>query len=196
MPSQSRAATIPLIGGRPCLDLANTVSWRPVPDRREEHLLEPDDALTWCVRAGVLDQAEADQLEQTFTAHPHRGRALIDELVDLRQSVWQHVVDAAEPDVQALSPLVIAALTHCRLQAADDAAQWAAVILDEHTPARRVTLDLLDILTHPTGRIGQCSDATCGWAFVDTSRARNRRWCSSADCGNRHRARQHYARSR
>ncbi|MBV8733872.1 MAG: CGNR zinc finger domain-containing protein [Solirubrobacterales bacterium] len=32
--------------------------------------------------------------------------------------------------------------------------------------------------------------------FLDSTRNHSRRWCSSGDCGNRARARRHYARSR
>lgn len=196
-PGRSRAATIHLIGGRPCLNLANTVSWRTVPDRRQEHLLQPGDALTWCVRAGVLDQDEALQLDQDLEGYPCRGRILVDELIDVRQQIWTRLVDPDQPDIEGLTPLVTATLTHCTLQVTTDgAARWGLPTLDAHTPARRIVLDLLDLLTHPVGRIGHCSDPTCQWAFVDTSRAKNRRWCSSADCGNRHRVRQHHARQR
>ena len=45
-------------------------------------------------------------------------------------------------------------------------------------------------------RVGSCSDPDCAWVFLDTSRNRSRRWCSMADCGNRHKARRHYERNR
>jgi predicted RNA-binding Zn ribbon-like protein len=45
-------------------------------------------------------------------------------------------------------------------------------------------------------QLAQCQDAECGWVFLDSSSRQNRRWCVSADCGNRNRAREHYARSR
>jgi len=193
---RSRAATIRLVGGRPCLDLANTVSWRSVPERREEHLLELDDALTWCVRAGVLEGAEADRLRRDLAGHPRRARSLLEGIRGVRDQVWGYVVDVDEPDVAALSPLIASTLAHCTLRAEGDAARWTVTSLDEHTPTRRLVLDLADLLTRPVGRIGRCSDPACGWAFVDTSRGRNRRWCSSADCGNRYRVRRHQARTR
>jgi len=34
-------------------------------------------------------------------------------------------------------------------------------------------------------RIRQCGDPPCTRLFVDTSRARSRRWCDMAGCGNR-----------
>jgi predicted RNA-binding Zn ribbon-like protein len=42
-------------------------------------------------------------------------------------------------------------------------------------------------------RIRRCEDAQCGWLFLDRSRGVRRRWCSMADCGNRAKARRHYA---
>ena len=65
--------------------------------------------------------------------------------------------------------------------------------LDESTPARRIALDLYAYLSDPRGRLGVCADEECRWAFVDTSKRGDRIWCSSADCGNRHRARRHQA---
>jgi predicted RNA-binding Zn ribbon-like protein len=46
------------------------------------------------------------------------------------------------------------------------------------------------------GRLRECRDDSCGWLFLDRSRNGSRVWCSSADCGNRSRARRHYRRHR
>lgn len=45
-------------------------------------------------------------------------------------------------------------------------------------------------------RVKSCGAADCGWLFLDLSRNGSRRWCSMDDCGNRAKARRHYARSR
>jgi predicted RNA-binding Zn ribbon-like protein len=43
-------------------------------------------------------------------------------------------------------------------------------------------------------RVGQCADDRgCGWLFYDTSKNRTRRWCDMRGCGNRAKARRHYA---
>ncbi|QWF79963.1 CGNR zinc finger domain-containing protein [Amycolatopsis sp. CA-230715] len=41
-----------------------------------------------------------------------------------------------------------------------------------------------------------CAADDCGLRFADTSPKRNRQWCSMARCGNRAKARKHYARSK
>jgi predicted RNA-binding Zn ribbon-like protein len=45
-------------------------------------------------------------------------------------------------------------------------------------------------------RVKQCPGRTCGWVFLDSTRNRSRRWCNSAECGNRSRVQAHYARSK
>ena len=46
------------------------------------------------------------------------------------------------------------------------------------------------------GKVGHCHNDICGWFFIDHSRNRSRRWCSMDSCGNRAKARRHYARNR
>ena len=184
--SGSRAGTVKLIGGRPCLDLVNTVSWRGDPDRLEEHLTDPASCLVWCVRAGVLSPDEAEALAGVDVRTP---------LLALRRTVTAHLADADVPDLPALQPAVDDALRHSALVPGPDGARWQVDTLDARTPARRIALDLLDQLTDPPGPVGRCADPACGWVFVDTSRGHRRRWCSSADCGNRERVRRHAARS-
>jgi predicted RNA-binding Zn ribbon-like protein len=184
--SSSRADTVRLIGGRPCLDLVNTVSWRGDPARLEEHLTDDADCLVWCRRAGVISSDEERSLA---------GAGVRPSLLALRQSVTDHLPDVVRPDLASLQPFVDEALAHSSLVLTEGRATWQVTELDARTPTRRIALDLLDQLTDPPGPVGRCADPACGWVFVDTSRGHRRRWCSSADCGNRERVRRHAARS-
>ena len=61
-----------------------------------------------------------------------------------------------------------------------------------------VAIDAWDLLTEPElVLVRQCPvDAGgCGWLFLDTSRAGNRRWCDMRTCGNRAKVRAHYSRT-
>ena len=188
--SGSRAATIRLVGGRPAIDLVNTISWRRAPEpRQQDHLLTVDDALRWCVRAGVLSEAESTAL----AAGPGVGNVLLPALRAVRDAIGRHLVDVPTPELPELEPLIVDALTHSRLVDLGDRVSWRVADLDESTPARRIVLDLYAYLSDPRGRLGVCADEECRWAFVDTSKRGDRIWCSSADCGNRHRARRHHA---
>ena len=192
MPTSS-VETIRLVGGRPCLDLVNTVSWRGDPARWEDHLTGAGDCLTWAVRAGVLTTEERDTLAATLAGDAAAAVRMLRRLVELRELVAADVTGVDPPRVERLEPLLQDAVRHGRLRptAPDgDGFAWHVDHLDERTVARRLALDVLDLLAGPR-RLGRCADDECGWVFLDTSRGGSRQWCSSADCGNRHRVRRH-----
>ncbi|MFE4664195.1 CGNR zinc finger domain-containing protein [Streptomyces sp. NPDC056716] len=53
--------------------------------------------------------------------------------------------------------------------------------------------DTVELLTDPVARGGlrQCEGDNCPVVYLDTSRGRRRRWCSSEVCGNRERVARH-----
>jgi predicted RNA-binding Zn ribbon-like protein len=191
----SRIATVRLVGGRPVLDLVNTVSWRGDPSRREEHLCTAGDCLTWVKRTGLLPTRELRSLTTLCSKDPAAARQLLDTLRDTRDRIARHLIDSPAPELDPLASLIREALRHCRLIDDRGPARWMPP-LDAKAPARLVALDLHELLTRPTGRLAVCEDSDCQWAFIDTSRQHNRRWCNSADCGNRHRVRRHYQSTR
>ncbi|MFJ6832180.1 CGNR zinc finger domain-containing protein [Streptomyces sp. NPDC091209] len=60
-----------------------------------------------------------------------------------------------------------------------------------------VARDALDLLTDPRARasLRQCEGDNCPIVYLDTSRGRRRRWCSSEVCGNRERVARHRRRA-
>ncbi|MEU3185962.1 CGNR zinc finger domain-containing protein [Streptomyces sp. NPDC006923] len=60
-----------------------------------------------------------------------------------------------------------------------------------------VARDAVDLLTDPAARarLRQCEGETCRRVYLDTSRGRRRRWCSSDVCGNRERVARHRRRA-
>lgn len=60
-----------------------------------------------------------------------------------------------------------------------------------------VARDTVELLTDPVARtrLRQCAGAGCGIVYLDTSRGRRRRWCSSEVCGNRERVARHRRRA-
>ncbi|GAA4996444.1 CGNR zinc finger domain-containing protein [Streptomyces siamensis] len=60
-----------------------------------------------------------------------------------------------------------------------------------------VARDALDLVTDPTARasLRQCEGDNCPIVYLDTSRGRRRRWCSSEVCGNRERVARHRRRA-
>ncbi|KMS72493.1 hypothetical protein ACM01_23425 [Streptomyces viridochromogenes] len=57
--------------------------------------------------------------------------------------------------------------------------------------------DVLELLTDPVARAGlrECEGDNCPIVYVDSSRGRRRRWCSSEVCGNRERVARHRRRA-
>jgi predicted RNA-binding Zn ribbon-like protein len=60
-----------------------------------------------------------------------------------------------------------------------------------------VARDAVELLTDPLARasLRQCEGDNCPIVYLDTSRGRRRRWCSSEVCGNRERVARHRRRA-
>ncbi|MFF6998530.1 CGNR zinc finger domain-containing protein [Streptomyces sp. NPDC008313] len=60
-----------------------------------------------------------------------------------------------------------------------------------------VARDAVELLTDPAARarLRQCEGDNCPLVYLDTSRGRRRRWCSSEVCGNRERVARHRRRA-
>ncbi|MEG3630082.1 CGNR zinc finger domain-containing protein [Streptomyces poriticola] len=60
-----------------------------------------------------------------------------------------------------------------------------------------VARDAVELLTDPVARaaLRQCEGDNCPIVYLDTSRGRRRRWCSSEICGNRERVARHRRRT-
>jgi predicted RNA-binding Zn ribbon-like protein len=198
----ARPESIELIGGHQAVDLVNTVSWRHDTGRWRENLAVPLDLLTWAHRATVLDTHHLSAMRLAMAENPETAERVLRQVHELREQLNHYLADhidhpGREHQIRAGSPLHRAfadAVTASRL--AGTPARWS---LEARTPLdlRRVlALYALDLVqTMPLDRLGRCDDDGCGWLFLDTTRNHSRRWCSSGDCGNRDRARRHYARN-
>ncbi|MBN6547879.1 CGNR zinc finger domain-containing protein, partial [Actinacidiphila bryophytorum] len=60
-----------------------------------------------------------------------------------------------------------------------------------------VARDAVDLFTDPVARsqLRRCEGENCALVYLDTSRGRRRRWCSSEVCGNRERVARHRRRT-
>ncbi|MGW0841358.1 CGNR zinc finger domain-containing protein [Streptomyces sp. NPDC002787] len=75
-------------------------------------------------------------------------------------------------------------------RALDDAPDCAALLAV-------IARDTVELLTDPVAwaSLRQCAGDNCPIVYVDTSRGRRRRWCSSEICGNRERVARHRRRA-
>jgi predicted RNA-binding Zn ribbon-like protein len=176
------------LGGRPSLDLVNTLRERW--DRRVETLVTPVDLGRWLVRAGVL------------ATPPRRvSRAALDEARALREAVDAcATAPRAAPAAVAVIDAALGPGCKPRLLVGSD----GTPVLGEAPPddpvgaaLAAIALDAATMLATPAqaARVRICASASCSARFYDRSPAAGRRWCSMQACGNTAKARRHRARA-
>jgi predicted RNA-binding Zn ribbon-like protein len=193
LPLRSGAEWWYWLGGRPAVDLVNTLRerWR----RRVETLVTPGDLGLWLARG------------QLVAAPPRVTRTLLQETHDLREAI-DLCMEAAIADAEA-PRAAVREIDRWLAEAAPPPqlaiAEGGAVVLGERRtadPARRavasIALDAARMLGTPAqaARVRICASPTCSARFYDRSPAGRRRWCSMALCGNEAKARRHRERHR
>jgi predicted RNA-binding Zn ribbon-like protein len=176
--AQSVSPAPQFLAGHPALDFVNTVAWRTDAARRAERVKGPAQWRQWAAGAGLGAPGPYDP----------------DALLRLRAALAE-ILDA-HTDRLPLPPAAWEAfrraVVHARQQAVvppELPMRWEPGGLTD-----RLALLAEELLSTPSAdRIGRCQGPGCGWFFLDRTRGGNRRWCSSGDCGNRDRARRHYA---
>ena len=192
-----------LTGGALCLDLANTLANRTAAAPREL-LVGFEDLVAWGVQAGAVPDAIARALCREARAHPRRAARALERARRVREvlfAVFSAVAHAHVPPGAAMDRLndeLPRAFGSRRLDGAAGSPAWAWV---EHDPPDldRVlwpaVVSAAELLTSTElDRVRECAGERCAWLFLDKSKNRSRRWCDMTVCGNRSKARRHYAR--
>lgn len=200
----SRADKLGLVGGEFCLDFANTVGSH-AGEHPNDRLRGYADLVAWSRHAAILTADEAHQLAEEAARRPAAAAAVLARAVAVREAIYRifsaraagRAPDTADLDL--LNGALAEALAHARVVATDRGFAWGwagdATALDRPLwPIARSAAELLTSGELP--RVRECAAEGCGWLFVDASRNRSRRWCDMQDCGNRAKARRHYARSK
>lgn len=172
-----------LIGGHLLVDLVNTVSWRLDGARRIDRLATQMDLADWCAAVGLSP-----------------GDTPLEDVTRLREIAYRVLRPMArgerpaQADLDALRRLIVEAMTTAQPPAPDlvRLLDWQVDgLVGTLAMAAARLLERADLT-----RLRECQDDDCGWLFLDRSKNGSRRWCSSADCGNRARAKRHYERVR
>jgi predicted RNA-binding Zn ribbon-like protein len=201
--------TFDLLGGRLCLDFANTVGGNRL-RAPEERLRRYADLVSWAEQVAVVDREGAKALLERAERNPGEAERVLAEALALREALFRLYVVLAEgepaqaEDLALLDAWRARAAAHQHLAASSDGAfalAWEPVGEQLEAPLWRVALSAAQLLTEPQERArvrlcGLSYEEGCGWVFLDETRNGRRRWCSMKDCGNRAKARRHYARQR
>lgn len=202
--SEIDGETFELVGGDLSLDFANTVGSHGS-DEPNEHLTGYPELVAWSRQAGILSNRAAQRLVQEAARRPKEARQVLANAIGLREALYRifsAVSEGVAPkatDLDTLNSALSLALAHVRIVTSEQGFAWDwprdEDALDQMLwPVARSAADLLT--STERSKVRECANKTCGWLFVDTSKNHSRLWCSMSDCGNRAKARRHYARLR
>lgn len=187
-----------------CLDFANTVASHDGASRYD-HLASYADLVAWSHDRGTLTEQEAEYLHQEGARRPVESAEIFHRAIALREAIYRifsnqvHGIAPPAADLAALNSALGAALAHARLVPAALGITWGwmapQAALDR--PLWPVATSAAALLTSAgVDKVRACAGHACAWLFVDTTKNQSRRYCTAQGCGNRARARRHYARIR
>jgi predicted RNA-binding Zn ribbon-like protein len=194
----SEPHTFSFDAGALCLDFANTCGDRP--RCSEEYLGTAEDLLRWGTQAGLVAGDEADCFLRTAG-----GGEILEKALAFREAVYAVCAALASGrapvrrHLAVINSMLRAALPNLELGVRGGGCCWrwsdASTVADRILwPVARSAADLLT--GDEVALLRECAGEGCSWLFLDRSRNHRRKWCSMSSCGNRAKARRHYARTR
>lgn len=192
-----------LSGGDLALDFINTVGgMRGVKPR--EYLRDYADLLAFARQTGAIGERQGARLASEARRRPEEAAAALTGAIGVREALYRIFVECAAgrrprvPDLEVLNAALARALPHRRVvqQEGGLALSWEKEAAFE-APLWPVVDAAACLLTAgEVERVRVCGmheEEECSWVFLDRTKGRTRRWCSMKDCGNRSKARRHYA---
>jgi len=192
----SRAANLPLVAGRPCLDFVNTTSGRGGP-RRQEHLQEYAHLIAWAAHARLIDAQWAAQLTRAAAADPIAARRTLVVAIGLREAIHDILLAQARGEprdpakLAAINAVLADGMGRARLLATESGFAWDWPELQAEPPPLAAPLwpvarSAAELLVSPwRERVRECPGEHCGWLFLDLTKNGSRRWCEMKVCGSR-----------
>jgi predicted RNA-binding Zn ribbon-like protein len=186
------------LGGRLCLDFANTVEFRSS-DHAVDYVGSYADLVAWSVQAEIVDQTEAELLLAEAVRRPAAATATFAWAMTVREAMYlafAAVAAGRQPvasDLDTLNIALSAALSQAKVAVAPAGFAWTwerhEGALDQVLwPICRSALELLT--SKDVHRVKDCGrHGGCGWLFVDASKNGSRRWCSMQVCGRQEKVR-------
>ena len=183
------------VAGNLALDFVNTVAFRADPRKKVDHLQNGDEVHRWASQADLPDRAAINSA-RVGTAELRQIQAVREQLFAVFYAIASNDrIPAAKLARVGNALHDCSAKQYLSIEGADVRWTWQRGARCRDYLLYPVLTAASDLLTSDSrGLVRQCEDAGCGWLFLDRSNARTRRWCSMADCGNRHKARKYYRR--
>jgi len=179
-------ATYRFDAGRVSLDLLATLG-----NRSGERLPDPAALEAWLLAGGLVQErrtADASDLART-----RELRTALFGVVDAEL----HGGRPAAADLNAINAAAAIPARAPRLALVAGELRGERPVTSVADVLGEIARDAIDLLTgSQRARLRECAAEDCSGIYVDTSRGRTRRWCSTARCGNRARVAAHRARRR
>jgi predicted RNA-binding Zn ribbon-like protein len=195
--------TFDLSGGNLCLDFANTA--RYVGAHRED-LSSYRALVSFVEQSGAVTRADARALLAAAEKRPAAAARVLARAITLRGAIFRTFSTIAgggavrAEDLAVIDRVAADAAAHTRLVPRDGAFRWevdADALRELPGPLWPVVRSATDLLTSgDVATVRECALETCSWLFLDHSKYQKRRWCDMKICGNRSKARRHYARTK
>lgn len=195
-----------LSGGALCLDFANTVSKRKIPEEACDHLASYDDLLAFATQSLYFSTEFARKLAAASQGKPRAAGKALETGHKLREAIYRTFLACAEgrpaatDDLKLIQNMTVEDWKHSWLTKVGPRYRWL-LKRDETAQFDRalwpIAHSAADLLTSDRlKKVRMCEARTCAWLFLDESRNHSRRWCDMKVCGNRQKARRHYQRAR
>ncbi|MFJ2134600.1 CGNR zinc finger domain-containing protein [Streptomyces sp. NPDC098085] len=178
--------------GRPCLDLVATGTGTS----GACELLDGAERLAeWLVASGLVPGGtRLDAVDDTWVVRFRQLRTGVERLLAAELGGR-----GAEGALEGVNALAAAAPPGLRAVRGRSGTLVRALSADPECGEllAAVARDVVELLTDPVARAGlrRCEADNCRRLYLDTSRGRRRRWCSSEVCGNRERVARHRRRA-
>lgn len=185
--------------GAPCLAFLNSTEHPGGFSQHDD--LQPGYAnvLSWAWASGVVDDATTRRLLAVARRHPRDASTVRRRIIEFRSAFYRLVTATIANDTPAPDDLALfeeelrETYAHARLAIADDAPGYAWAWPGEprlESILWEIVRSAEDLLfSDRIDRLRQCAAEDCRKVFLDTSRNRSRRYCSTGGCGNRERVR-------
>lgn len=187
----SCTAEAPMVGDHLAMDLLNTEARSQ--GRLVDYWATNEDVHGWLARHGVVQATAGKQaVPSDLLVRGRKLRDVVRELVTARKM-------EGRVDIDALNDYLHIYLTSPHLQRdADGAVLLTRLARGDATssllgPVAEATAQLL--AEGDFALVRQCEHPDCILWFYDRTKSHKRRWCSMAQCGNRHKAAQFRKRS-
>ncbi|GAU85601.1 CGNR zinc finger domain-containing protein [Bosea sp. BIWAKO-01] len=189
------------LGGALCLDFINTTAWRGDPARSAERLHDYAELVHWATGLELIDTRSAALLLDEAEAKVRAAEQVHGLALRLRGEIEQ----ALDPAHAGLARLVEAEALLRDIERVGQLVDTGAARIhhwhpsgsppDLRLPLLPVAVSVLELVaSRRRYHLRRCADPSCGWVFLDETRNQSRQWCSMEGCGNRAKARAHYAR--